>query len=524
MKRIASYYVAISALLTSVGVSHGAEFVGLGFLSGEDDESDATAVSADGSVVVGSASSHVGTNREAFRWSRDTGMVGLGGLNHPGQNQRSVATGVSGDGAVVVGDSTIGRTKGFDVLGFRWNAEGGLAAMPDLPMGEANHNGLSVSGDGRVVVGCADRRQSDGTAFRNAFRWTEADGIVSLGSSTLCANGASEDGSVIVGTLAFDDRRDEAFRWTEQSGVVGLGELPGGDVDSSAADVSADGLVIVGRSDSDSGFEAFRWTEQDGMVGLGGLDDPNDTRSAAIAVSGDGSIIVGNERGRPFVWSHTDGMRDLHDVLVNELDLRDKLSGWTLTLVRDISDDGTTIVGSGLNPAGQREAWMAVIAELSADPADFDGNGLLDVDDIDSLVASIVGGLNEQAFDLSGDGLVDLDDLSIWLDDAATHNGFAESYLLGDANLDGTINATDLNKLAIHWEQAVARWSAGDFNADGTIDAADLNSLGQNWLQSIAMTSPTAVPEPMSHFLFGLGALIAALSRRAKGIRRFVEL
>ncbi|MGV2388389.1 MAG UNVERIFIED_CONTAM: hypothetical protein LVR29_08855 [Microcystis novacekii LVE1205-3] len=39
----------------------------------------ATGVSADGSVVVGSSSSDTGT--QAFRWTQETGMVGLGFLS-----------------------------------------------------------------------------------------------------------------------------------------------------------------------------------------------------------------------------------------------------------------------------------------------------------------------------------------------------------------------------------------------------------------------------------------------------------
>ena len=42
------------------------------------------------------------------------------------------------------------------------------------------------------------------------------------------------------------------------------------------------------------------------------------------------------------------------------------LTGWTLDEVTAISDDGQTIVGSGTNPNGDTEAWMAVIPEPSS--------------------------------------------------------------------------------------------------------------------------------------------------------------
>ena len=58
----------------------------------------------------------------------------------------------------------------------------------------------------------------------------------------------------------------EAFRWTEATGMVGLGDLPGGDFYSTAYGVSADGSVVVGRGRSASGVEAFRWTEATGTI------------------------------------------------------------------------------------------------------------------------------------------------------------------------------------------------------------------------------------------------------------------
>ena len=56
------------------------------------------------------------------------------------------------------------------------------------------------------------------------------------------------------------------------------------------------------------------------------------------------------------------------------------------------------------------------------------------------LVGEIVAGTNDSAFDLTGDSDVDINDRNQWLTDAATANGFAEPYSLGDANLDGTVS------------------------------------------------------------------------------------
>ncbi len=63
--------------------------------------SSASAISADGSTVVGSGTSASGS--EAFMWTKSGGMVGLGDL--PGGEFKSGATDVSADGSVIVGVS-----------------------------------------------------------------------------------------------------------------------------------------------------------------------------------------------------------------------------------------------------------------------------------------------------------------------------------------------------------------------------------------------------------------------------------
>jgi hypothetical protein len=42
------------------------------------------------------------------------------------------------------------------------------------------------------------------------------------------------------------------------------------------------------------------------------------------------------------------------------------LTGWTLRQAKGVPADGRTIVGFGINPRGQVEAWIAVIPEPSS--------------------------------------------------------------------------------------------------------------------------------------------------------------
>ena len=75
-------------------------FQGLGFLPGYD-LSDASSMSADGAVVVGTVSIYdpgpTHDSWQAFRWTTSNGMVGLGYL--PGFEKFSTAVGVSADGS-----------------------------------------------------------------------------------------------------------------------------------------------------------------------------------------------------------------------------------------------------------------------------------------------------------------------------------------------------------------------------------------------------------------------------------------
>ena len=147
---------------------------------------------------------------------------------------------------------------------------------------------------------------------------------------------------------------------------------------------------------------------------------------------------------------------------------------------------------------------------------DFNLDGLLDTRDVDLLVSGIVDGENSTTLDLTSDGIVDDADLSVWLTDAAIANGFAEAYLLGDANLDGVVNAVDLNEVGIHWLQDAPRWSAGHFTANGTVNALDLNKIGIHWLASIpSAVLPASVPEPGAFTLLLLGIMATPLLKLA---------
>ena len=145
--------------------------IGLGRL-GDHPSSYAADVSGDGSAIVGWSGVGMPTGPlptsgtpgdEAFLWTEADGMIGLGFL--PGYGW-SEATAISADGSVVVGSSAALIDNGeFTSVGqheaFIWDAEHGMRNLKDLL---ADQYGLEmpdwslgtptgISADGRVIVG-----------------------------------------------------------------------------------------------------------------------------------------------------------------------------------------------------------------------------------------------------------------------------------------------------------------------------------------------------------------------------------
>ena len=80
--------------------------------------------------------------------------------------------------------------------------------------------------------------------------------------------------------------------------------------------------------------------------------------------------------------------------------------------------------------------------------------------------------------------------------------------LLGDANLDGTVNGIDFGILTANFNKSVSRWDQGDFNYDNIVNGIGFASLAA--LQSFAAANGLLadIPEPASVVL-----LCAALTR-----------
>lgn len=170
-------------------------------------------VSSDGEVIVGWG---VGESmgHDAVRWTADGGAVWLDGFP---TGYHSEAHAVSADGTVVVGQAGPGNGR----RAFRWTAGEGVAWLSEGPFVSGSANG--VSADGSIIVGGhGDSRESE--TYLGAFVWTAQEGMRSVatllaeagvdlaGWTLVRATGVSADGRAIVGIGENPGGQLEAWR------------------------------------------------------------------------------------------------------------------------------------------------------------------------------------------------------------------------------------------------------------------------------------------------------------------------
>ena len=146
---------------------------------------------------------------------------------------------------------------------------------------------------------------------------------------------------------------------------------------------------------------------------------------------------------------------------------------------------------------------------------DFDGSGSCDGDDIDALVPNIAMGPADPAtYDLTNDGMVNLADRDAWLAQAGAENLPSQSaYLLGDANLDGTVDGQDF----ISWNRTSSPpWPLGrrETLPRTELSMARTSSSGTRKISIGGWSS--AVPEPAT----GIVGLLFGVLLSLRGLRK----
>jgi probable HAF family extracellular repeat protein len=400
---------AVAACLLPSAVLAQVSFTPIGDLAGGGTFSTAWGVSGDGRWVVGASGSiNSGLLDDAFRFRRSTGVLSTlttMPVNNdlPGGLFQSTALGVNLDGSVIVGASVYEAAR---VHAFSWSLSStlfdlggplvGIPPPPELDFSAAN----AVADNGHFGVGYA---MIGSPPHRTGCWWTPGTpgGYPMWGDNAESSEafGISGSGHIAVGQV-YTPIGSQAFAITTGSDMFRLGDAEGGTFDSCARDCSTTGAAIVGYCTTAAGREAAMWTGNGIPIPsnytlrpLGDLPG-GAVWAVAYACSADARIIVGSsDAGRlveavpatdAFVRDPNHGLRSLAEALGAALPV-----GWFLDTATGISNDGTVIVGTGTNPLGVKEGYVATLPRFCL--ADMNGSGGVSVQDIFDFLAAYFG-------------------------------------------------------------------------------------------------------------------------------------
>lgn len=287
-----------------------------------------------------------------------------------------------------------------------------------------------VSANGSVVAGW-----SSGTPFL----WTVTAGMQPLVNSGTYAHDISDDGAVVVG--------ETAFRWTASGGTQFLTPFLPGSTTAAAIGVSSDGSVVVGDCTFPGNFKrGFRWTASQGMQDLGVL--PGADSATANAVSADGLVVVGVSSAssggfsRAFRWTAKEGLQDLGT-----------LPGGTFSNAYGVSADGLVVVGiSNTSSGGFSRAfrWTAT-------------GGMQDL-------GTLPGGLFSAATSVSADGNVVVGH-SVTRRSSDDYSYRVVRWVGGDADGDGILDNWEIDGIPYTNPDGTLGRYILDTNGDGISDA-----------------------------------------------------
>ncbi|WP_428387627.1 dockerin type I domain-containing protein [Mucisphaera sp.] len=116
---------------------------------------------------------------------------------------------------------------------------------------------------------------------------------------------------------------------------------------------------------------------------------------------------------------------------------------------------------------------------------------LFDINNDSTIDAADIDALTSTPADLNRDGVSNPADRTYLIERVL-------GTTLGDANLDGTVNLTDLSSLASHFSQPSVGWSQADFDGSGTVDLIDLSLLASSFGFD---RDANPAPEPQTAFL-----------------------
>lgn len=363
------------------------------------------AVSNNGVVVGGQVKLNPNSTVGERAFSYDYSSNQLGVLPRPASMDPSramMAWDVTADGLWAFGE---GRTVDNKLHAAVWGMP--VGAPPTAGDLHAPGSALDQAYDESVIYGVAeDALASDGHAVGFGVSsngvgeaiWIDETGTIVAPATPAAGEvtvfkGISDGGLVSAGMRINPAAGNSTpIRYeADTNTVTELVEMnPAGASGTLVTDLSADGDMIIGVSDSNlNGInrEAFGWTESEGMFGLGVLPNQNWSQAWSVGEMAGQKMVAGvsgyDASGSPpqlplpanefaFLWMEdaavVDGTtQDFMYPLVSILtELGVDYDGWHLSRATAISPNGRYVAGTGTDASGNPGTW---VVELVPEPA-----------------------------------------------------------------------------------------------------------------------------------------------------------
>jgi hypothetical protein len=487
----------------------------------------------------------------------NVGAVGLGIFNHSGGTYiaTSLTLGAAGYEEEVSGEGQ------YYLSGSGTLIVTGFEAIAGDGSGEFTQTGGTNTDDGNMVIpepsytGSANYSLSGGSASANGTQiGTEINSSTARGTLAVTGNGTFTDplginlqtrGTLSLGggtiNTASVQMSGGTFAWTSGTlnitGAAGL-TIDTGDLLGAVASITPGEILDVTTTLTNNGtFTNTSHVSAGNVVNVGTF-----TSEATLAVAGSfmnsGTAILGGTQN----WAHGATFFNTAGAAAFQTDagsassstLAVNLSSGNVTLASPQHWAGLTITGGILDISnehlflsyGSSDPISTIYSYLKAGCA---GGTWAGATGITSFTAAASGGRYGVGFADGKDGVV-----------AGLSSGQIEvKYtLLGDANLDGTVNGTDFSILAANFGLGETNWDQGNFLYGSSVNGSDFSALAGNFgqgdsgadaavsqsdivaLDAFAVANdlplPTigSVPEPAAAGLVVLSTMVCLASRR----------
>lgn len=175
----------------------------------------------------------------------------------------------------------------------------------------------------------------------------------------------------------------------------------------------------------------------------------------------------------------------------------DNLAPWPIAAAGTGTSLQRTLFTTGGNSASHWTGVSLSPGSISLGPGvtgDFDGDDMVTAADIDILLDAFHADSTVVPYDLNGSGDVTFADVEFLVENVL-------GTFMSDANLDRKVDAEDLNRVGINWQQTgggCLTWSAGNFNGDDIVNSLDLNQLGIHWQAGVAAPAARVPRAPLA--------------------------